>query len=132
MKAGIVEIPHLIVVTKADLGAAARRTRADVAGALTLYSEGEFRAPVVLVAAARGEGLDDLAAAIADHRRWLAEGKRLAQRRRAQEELWIEQATRARFGSAGLAAARARASREGGPFTRERAIARDLSARLGS
>ena len=32
MKAGIVEIPHLIVVTKADLGAAAERARADVAG----------------------------------------------------------------------------------------------------
>ena len=36
MKAGIVEIPHLIVVTKADLGAAAERARADVAGALSL------------------------------------------------------------------------------------------------
>ena len=132
MKAGVTELPDIVAVTKADMVAEARRTRADVEGALTLYSEGEFRAPVVLVAAARGEGLDDLAAAIADHRRWLAEGKRLAQRRRAQEELWIEQATRARFGSAGLAAARASASREGGPFTRERAIARDLSARLGS
>jgi LAO/AO transport system kinase len=132
MKAGVTELPDIVAVTKADMVAEARRTRADVEGALTLYSEGEFRAPVVLVAAARGEGLDDLAAALADHRRWLADGKRLAQRRRAQEELWIEQATRARFGSAGLAAARGRASGEGGPFTRERAIARDLSARLGS
>ena len=36
MKAGIVEIPHLIAVTKADLGPAAERARADVAGALSL------------------------------------------------------------------------------------------------
>src|SRR5262249_36441481 len=32
MKAGIVEIPQIIVVTKADLGAAAERARTDVAG----------------------------------------------------------------------------------------------------
>ena len=41
MKAGIVEIPHLIVVTKADLGAAAERARADVAGALSLATAGD-------------------------------------------------------------------------------------------
>jgi LAO/AO transport system kinase len=41
MKAGIVEIPHLVVVTKADLGAAAERARADVAGALSLARAGE-------------------------------------------------------------------------------------------
>jgi LAO/AO transport system kinase len=132
MKAGVTELPDIVAVTKADMVAEARRTRADVEGALTLYSEGAFRAPVVLVAAARGEGLDDLAAALAEHRQWLADGKRLSARRRAQEELWIAQAIRARFGSAGLKAACAGASREGGPFTRERAISRELSARLGS
>jgi LAO/AO transport system kinase len=130
MKAGVTELPDIVAVTKADMAAEARRTRADVEGALTLYSEGAFRAPVVLVAAARGEGLDDLAAALAGHRRWLADGKRLGDRRRAQEELWIGQAIRARFGSAGLGAARLFAPPEGGPFTRERAIARELSARL--
>ena len=36
MKAGIVEIPHVIAVTKADLGGSAERARADVAGALSL------------------------------------------------------------------------------------------------
>ena len=40
MKAGIVEIPHLIVVTKSDLGGAAERARADVAGALSLAVTG--------------------------------------------------------------------------------------------
>jgi LAO/AO transport system kinase len=132
MKAGVTELPDIVAVTKADMVAEARRTRADVEGALTLYSEGEFRAPVVLVAARRGEGLDDLAAALAEHRRWLADGKRLARRRSKQEELWIEQATHARFGSAGLAAARKKIKGEGGPFTRERAISRELSARLAT
>lgn len=132
MKAGVTELPDIVAVTKADMVAEARRTRADVEGALTLYSEGEFRAPVVLVAATRGEGLDDLAAALAAHRRWLADGKRLAHQRRKQEELWIEQAIRARFGAAGLMAARNKMTREGGPFARERAISRDLSARLAT
>jgi LAO/AO transport system kinase len=132
MKAGVTELPDVVAVTKADMVVEARRTRADVEGALTLYSEGEFRAPVVLVAAARGEGLDELAAALAEHRRWLADGKRLADQRRKQEELWIEQATRARFGSAGLGVARKKLSRGGGPFTRERAISRELAARLAT
>ena len=132
MKAGVTELPDIVVVTKADMVEAARRTRADVEGALTLYSEGEFRAPVVMVAATRGEGLDDLARAIADHRAWLMKDERLEARRRAQEKLWVEQAIRTRFGSAGLAVARPQFVREGAPFARERAIAQELSARLES
>lgn len=130
MKAGVTELPDVVAVTKADMTEAARRTRADVEGALTLYSEAR-RAPVVLVAATRGEGLDDLEAALADHRAWLTDDERLARRRRAQELLWIEQAVRARFGSAGLNAMRARMPRDGGPFARERAISRELLTRLG-
>ena len=49
MKAGVTELPDVIAVTKADMEAA-RRTRADVEGALTLYAE-QRRAPVVAVAA---------------------------------------------------------------------------------
>jgi len=54
MKAGVTELPDVVAVTKADMQEA-RRTRADVEGALTLYAT-ERRAPVVLVAATRGEG----------------------------------------------------------------------------
>jgi len=67
----------------------------------------------------------------ADHRAWLTEGERLARRRGAQELLWVEQAIRAHFGSAGLRAMRSRAPRDGGPFARERDISRKLLARLG-
>jgi LAO/AO transport system kinase len=130
MKAGVTELPDVVAVTKADMVDAARRTRADVEGALTLYSE-QRRAAVVLVAASRGQGLDDLDKALGDHRAWLAEGERLARKRRTQEELWVEQAIRARFGSAGLRAMTIKISRSGGPFTRERDISRDLLARLG-
>ncbi len=130
MKAGVTELPDVVAVTKADMVEAARRTRADVEGALTLYSEAR-RAPVVLVAAARGEGLEELDKALADHRAWLTQDERLALKRRAQEELWVEQAIRARFGSAGLRAIRSETRQNGGPFTREHAVSRELLTRLG-
>ena len=130
MKAGVTELPDVVAVTKADMTEAARRTRADVEGALTLYSE-QRRAAVVLVAASRGEGLDELDQALADHRAWLAEGERLARKRRAQEDLWVEQAVRARFGSAGLRVMRATMRQSGGPFAREHAISSELLTRLG-
>jgi LAO/AO transport system kinase len=128
MKAGVTELPDVVAVTKADMDAA-RRTRADVEGALTLYSEAR-RTPVVLVAAARGEGFAELEAALNEHRAWLTEGERLARHRAAQEALWIEQAVRARFGSAGWDVARSGMSHIGGPFARERDISRDLAKRL--
>src|SRR5262249_48720055 len=129
MKAGVTELPDVVAVTKADMMEAARRTRADVEGALTLYSGGR-RAAVVLVAAARGEGLDALEAALADHRAWLTEDQRLMRKRNVQQELWIEQAIRARFGSAGVEVMRTKMPRDGGPFARERAISNELLTRL--
>jgi LAO/AO transport system kinase len=130
MKAGVTELPDVVVVTKADMTDAARRTRADVEGALTLYSE-QRRAAVVLVAASRHEGLDDLDAALADHRAWLMKDERLMHKRHAQQELWIEQAIRARFGSAGWSVMRSGLPRNGGPFWREREISNELLTRLG-
>jgi LAO/AO transport system kinase len=130
MKAGVTELPDVVAVTKADMTDAARRTRADVEGALTLYSE-QRRAAVVLVAASRHEGLEDLDAALADHRAWLMKDERLMRKRHAQQELWIEQAIRARFGSAGWSVMRAGLPRNGGPFRREREISNELLTRLG-
>src|SRR5689334_24992934 len=62
MKGGVTELPDVVAVTKADMEAA-RRARADVEGALTLYAA-ERRASIVLVSAARGEGLDALEQAL--------------------------------------------------------------------
>ena len=130
MKAGVMELPEVIAVTKADMGAAAQRARSDVEGALSLASEHGWRAPVVAVAAARAEGLDDLEEAVARHRAFLAEHGRLAQRRDAQERSWIDETIRTRFGTDGLAAGRDFALPPGGPFTKELLIADALSHRL--
>ena len=66
MKAGIVEIPHLIVITKADLGGAAERARADVAGALSLAVAGgdDWQMQALAVSSRSGAGLDRLVAAL--------------------------------------------------------------------
>lgn len=103
MKAGIVEIPHIVAVTKADMGAAAERARADVAGAISLAAPGPegWHPRIVSVSAARRAGLEALIDAIEAHRLWLAD-ERLAAQRHAQAEAWLEQAIRDRLGRAGL------------------------------
>ncbi len=106
MKAGIVEIPHLVVVTKADMGAAAERARADVAGALSLATAGDAGDwPVkVLAASSRsGAGMDGLMAALEAHRDFLAAEGRLGVARHRQSEGWLVQSLRDRFGRDGIA-----------------------------
>jgi len=132
MKAGVMELPDVVCVTKADMGDPARRAMADVAGALTLASHGpaDWVAPVVLVSSTAGTGLDDLAAAVAGHGDWLAEDRR-AGRRAAQARHWIEDAVRVRWGVRGLAAVAADLRRVGeGPFGAMRRLDATLGARL--
>ena len=105
MKAGIVEIPHLIVVTKADLGGAAERARADVAGALSLAVAGgdDWQMQALAVSSRSGAGLDRLVAALEQHRAHLNVDGRLAVTRHRQSEGWIVEALREQFGRSGLA-----------------------------
>ena len=114
MKAGIVEIPHLVVITKGDMGAPAERARADVAGALSLATAGGndgatsvsfFDEPVkVLAVSSRsGAGMDRLMDALEAHHDYLAAEGRLAVTRHHQSEGWIAQSLRDRFGRDGLA-----------------------------
>jgi LAO/AO transport system kinase len=67
LKAGIMEVPDVLVVTKADLGSAATRAQRDLAAAL--QSLGESRVPVVAVSSiAPVSGFDELVAALDAHR----------------------------------------------------------------
>jgi LAO/AO transport system kinase len=105
MKAGIVEIPHVIAVTKADLGAAAERARADVAGALSLAVDGAGDWPLkaLAVSSRSGAGMEGLIEALESHRRHLAADGRLAVARHRQSEGWLAEQLRERFGSQGIA-----------------------------
>ncbi|MEJ1157829.1 ArgK/MeaB family GTPase [Prosthecomicrobium sp. N25] len=135
MKAGVMELPDVVAVTKGDMGEAARRARADVEGALTLaHAEaGAWKAPVVQVSSATGAGLDDLEAALGRHADWLDGAARLAERRRAQARHWAEDALRVRYGTRGLAAAAALLEAAGDrPFASVLAVSRLLDGRLGA
>ena len=107
MKAGIVEVPDIVAVTKADLGATAERARHDVAGAITLAADAgggtdAWPVPVLAVSAQTGDGLDALVSALAAHAAWLGTADRLAARRRAQADTWRRAFVRERFGQDGL------------------------------
>ena len=105
MKAGIVEIPHIVVVTKSDLGDAAERARGDALAVLGLADNGAagWAVPVLMLSALRRDGVEGLMQAIGDHRRWLGEGGRLAEARQAQAANWLVEGVRETFGRDGLA-----------------------------
>ncbi len=132
MKAGVMELPDVVAVTKGDLGAAARRARADVEGALGLSARGEWKPPVVMISATNGDGLDELDASIANHAAFLDDGGRLGRQRKEQEAAWVDEAIKARFGSEGLHAARIVDVKAAGPFSREMALAQVLRSRLNA
>jgi len=104
MKAGIVEIPDIVVVTKADMGKAASRAIADVRGALSLGMQDPEAWPVAVLSlsASAGQGIDELTAALASHFTWLESGDRLQHRRHDQAEAWLKQAIKERYGREGL------------------------------
>jgi LAO/AO transport system kinase len=81
LKAGIMEIPDVLVVTKADLGDVALRARRDLHAALR--SLGALGTAVVAVSSlAPARGIDDLVAALDAHRAGLdLPARRLAARR---------------------------------------------------
>ncbi|HJQ56673.1 MAG TPA: methylmalonyl Co-A mutase-associated GTPase MeaB [Vineibacter sp.] len=132
MKAGIVEIPHIVAVTKADLGTLASRARSDVAGALSLtQAGGEGWTPRVLAVSAQARiGIADLIAAIDAHADHLAEAGRMARCREAQARLWVEAAVRERFGRDGARrAGEVSLAPAESPFARIARLAATLSAR---
>lgn len=103
MKAGIVEIPDIAVVTKADLGNLAERARRDLEAALRLVAAGTWRTPVLMVSAPSGQGIDALLDAIDRHAAFLAQEGRLAAKRDAHARIWLERWVQEEFGRRGAA-----------------------------
>ena len=106
MKAGIAEIPDIVVVTKADLGAVAQKAQSDVEAALhlSLAPADGWTVPVLRLSGLEGGGLDALLDALADHAQFLA-GGRLESKRAAQAEAWLGDALHEEFGRHGVARA---------------------------
>jgi LAO/AO transport system kinase len=87
-KAGLMEIADVFAVNKADREGVAATLR-DVRAVLSLAAVREWAPPVVETVATRGEGTDELVAAIGAHRQHLEASGELARRRerRAADEV---------------------------------------------
>jgi LAO/AO transport system kinase len=102
MKAGIVEIPHIVVVTKTDMGEAAARARADLAAALDLreHFPGDWPVEALGLSALSGEGVEALVEAIDRHGAFVRAD--LAALRHTQAAQWLAAAVKDRWGRDGL------------------------------
>lgn len=102
-KAGILEIGDLYVVNKSDRDGA-DQVRRDLRAMLALAeaAEGAWKPPIIKTVAQKGEGLDEVVAAIDAHRDWLVGSGELDRRRnrRARDEIEAIAVTalRARWG----------------------------------
>ena len=80
LKAGVMEIPDIIVVNKADHPMTDTMIR-EIRGVLSLGPSVSWRVPILRTEAARGEGLPELAAKIVEHREHIEAEGTLAERR---------------------------------------------------
>ena len=81
LKAGVMEIPDVIAVNKSDHPLTDTMVR-EIRGVLSLGPQEGWRVPIVKTEASRGEGVEELAEKIAEHREFIASEGTLAERRR--------------------------------------------------
>jgi LAO/AO transport system kinase len=81
LKAGIMEIPDIIVVNKADHPLTQTMVR-EIRGVLSLAPQGPWRVPIVQTEAVDGKGVDDLMEKLVAHRAHIEEQGTLSERRR--------------------------------------------------
>ncbi len=81
LKAGVMEIPDVIAVNKADHPLTDTMVR-EIRGVLSLGPQEGWRVPIVKTEASRGEGVEELAEKIGEHRKHIESEGTLAERRR--------------------------------------------------
>jgi GTPase len=81
LKAGIMEIPDVLAINKSD-HPAAKTMLNEVRSILSLDRGREWRPPIVLTEALRGEGVEELWTKLEEHRAFLERDGRLEERRR--------------------------------------------------
>jgi LAO/AO transport system kinase len=81
LKAGVMEIPDVIVVNKADHPLTDTMVR-EIRGVLSLGPKTGWRVPIVRTEAARGEGIDELVQRVEEHRTHIKAEGTLEERRR--------------------------------------------------
>ena len=80
LKAGVMEIPDVIVVNKADHPMTDTMVR-EIRGVLSLADADGWQVPILRAEAAKGDGIEELAAKIDEHRAYIEKEGTLEQRR---------------------------------------------------
>ncbi len=81
LKAGVMEIPDIIVVNKADHPLTDTMVR-EIKGVLSLGPQEGWKVPIIKTEAVRGTGVDTLAEKLVEHRAYVEQEGSLAERRR--------------------------------------------------
>jgi LAO/AO transport system kinase len=81
LKAGVMEIPDVIVVNKSDHPLTDTMVR-EIRGTLSLAPQEGWRVPIVKTEASRSEGIEELAEKIQEHHAFIEDQGTLAERRR--------------------------------------------------
>lgn len=92
IKKGVMELADILIVNKADQDPErARRSARDAAHALRIFTPADaaWKPPVLTVSAIRGEGMDKVAQAVAEHRRAMEKADLFERRRREQRLRWM-------------------------------------------
>jgi LAO/AO transport system kinase len=95
-KAGVLEVADVFVVNKADRDGATQAVR-ELRQMIGFGERGEWRVPVLRTVASRGEGVDELVAALDAHRQWSDGSGERDRRRVARAEAEIEAVAVARL-----------------------------------
>ena len=82
-KAGLLEVADIFVINKADRPGV-DDARRDIEQMLELSAHREWSPPIIPTVATSGEGVDQLWAAMQEHRRWIVDSGELARRRHAR------------------------------------------------
>ncbi|HWI73320.1 MAG TPA: methylmalonyl Co-A mutase-associated GTPase MeaB [Baekduia sp.] len=81
LKAGVMEIPDIIVVNKADHPLTDTMVR-EIRGVLSLAPQRGWRVPIIKTQAHKGEGVPELVAKLDEHRQFITDEGTLSERRR--------------------------------------------------
>ncbi|KKJ78247.1 ArgK protein [Kiloniella litopenaei] len=105
MKAGIAEIPDIALVTKADLGKAAERAKADLRGALSLTvpRTDKWDVKVLSLSSSNSGDIQKFIALLDEHNTWMSTTGELSKRRETQAQEWLFDGLKDNFGCKGVA-----------------------------
>ena len=103
MKAGIIEIPHIIAVTKSDLGDIAVNTHHDVMNSLKLgVLDENNNIPVISVSSEQNTNIKDLISLINKHKEQNGSNESRKKIKLKKSKFWLEESVKEQFGIRGI------------------------------